>query len=80
MDAQGSMHGHISLYSYIHGSISHVRVGKGSIGYGQGQQLKFALILALNAQKREVITDGQTDRPTDRYSDILSRVHATKKY
>ena len=28
---------------------------------GQEQQLKSALLSALNAQKQEVITDGQTD-------------------
>ena len=49
----------------IHGSISRVRVGRGSMVAGQGQQLKSALLLALNAQKREVITDGRTDGPTD---------------
>ena len=32
---------------------------------GQGQQLKSAHLSALNAQKQEVITDGQTDRRTD---------------
>ena len=33
---------------------------------GQGQQLKSALLLGLNAQKWEVITDGQTERVTYR--------------
>ena len=44
----------------IHGSISRVRVGRGSMASGQGQQLKSALLSAQNAQKREVITDGPT--------------------
>ena len=47
----------------IHGSISRVRVGRGSIASGQGQQLKSALLSAQNAQKREVITDQSSDRP-----------------
>ena len=49
----------------IHGSISRVRVGRGSMVAGQRQKLKSALLLALNAQKREVITDGLTDGSTD---------------
>ena len=49
----------------IHGSISRVRVGRGSIVVGQGQQLKSDLCLAVNAQKSEVISDGRTDGPTN---------------
>ena len=39
----------------------------------------FRLKSTKKAIKNEVITDRQTDRPTDRQSELLSRLHATKK-
>ena len=39
---------------------------------GQGQYLKSALLLALNAQKREAIADRPTDGPTDRRTNIVT--------
>ena len=56
----------IYYWAIERGSISRVRVGRGSMASGQGQQLKSALLPALNAQKREVITDGPTDIVTYR--------------
>ena len=58
--------GFVKKQGRIHGSISCVQVGRGSIVVGQGQSLKSDLLSALNTWKSEVILDGRTDGPTDR--------------